>query len=69
MIKRNIYIRIKAYNRNVTTMREKSSTKNLEKPKEYTTIQISKKMHNWLVGKGRKSESFDNILNRLLSAR
>ena len=31
-----------------------------------TTIPISKKFHEWLKGKGKKGESYEDIIKRLL---
>ena len=32
-----------------------------------TTIPVSKKFHDWLKGKGRKGESYEDIIKRLLN--
>ena len=34
---------------------------------ETTTIPVSKKFHDWLKGKGRKGESYEDIIKRLLN--
>jgi len=31
-----------------------------------TTIPISKKFHDWLKGKGKKGESYEDVIKRLL---
>ena len=33
-----------------------------------TTIPISKKFHDWLEGKGKKGESYEDVIKRLLQA-
>ena len=33
-----------------------------------TTIPISKKFHDWLKGKGKKGESYEDVIKRLLQA-
>ena len=33
---------------------------------ETTTIPVSRKFHDWLKGKGRKGESYEDIIKRLL---
>ncbi len=32
-----------------------------------TTIPISKEFHDWLKGKGKKGESYEDVIKRLLS--
>jgi len=31
----------------------------------YTTIRISKDFHTWIFGKGKKGESYDDVLQRI----
>jgi len=33
---------------------------------ETTTVALSKDLHDWLIAQGRKNESFDKLLRRLL---
>ena len=33
---------------------------------ETTTIPVSKKFHDWLKSKGRKGESYEDVIKRLL---
>lgn len=33
-----------------------------------TTIPISKKFHDWLKGKGKKGESYEDVIKRLLKS-
>jgi len=33
---------------------------------EITTVALSRELHEWLVAQGRKNESFDKLLRRLL---
>ena len=33
-----------------------------------TTIPISKKFHDWLKGKGKKGESYEDVIKRLLQS-
>ena len=35
---------------------------------DITTIPVSKKFHDWLKSKGKKGESYEDILKRLIGA-
>ena len=34
---------------------------------DFTTIPVSKKFHDWLKSKGRKGESYEDIIKRMLN--
>jgi hypothetical protein len=54
---------------NLTSVEEKQAAENQEVAQSFTSIRLRKETVNMLKERGRKSESYDDIIRRLLEKR